>query len=166
MDMNAHVYVKWRKFMQDSWAVFFDIHEQLLGPDHVARQTSKAERKLQKSHYGEKKGWDWYKYVTLHKEQYTIMESIADHGYNSIHDGMKVCHLLQGIKITELEAAVNVVWAQPEKYHKDFDTNVSYLGQMVKNKGCNMQFIHIAKTGSQPVKPKVAAFMWKIECKN
>ena len=45
---------------------------------------------------------------------------------------------LQGIKNTELEAVVNVVWAQPEKYGKDFETTMFYHGQMVMKKGCNM----------------------------
>ena len=42
------------------------------------------------------------------------MESLVDHGYRDIDDGTKVCHFLQGIKSTELEAPVNVVQTQPE----------------------------------------------------
>ena len=62
-------------------------------------------------------------------------------------------------------AEVNVVWAQPERYGMDFNATVSYLGQMVMKKGFSMQSIHIAKIRSQPVKPKLVAFMGKIECK-
>ena len=36
---------------------------------------------------------------------------------------------------------------------------------MVMKKGYNMQSVSIAKTGSQVAKPKVVAFMGKIECK-
>ena len=74
-------------------------------------------------------------------------------------------HFLEGIKIPELEAAVNVVWAQQEKYGTDFDANMPYLGQMVMKKCLIMQPAHITKTGSQPVRPKVSAFMGKIGCK-
>ena len=42
---------------------------------------------------------------------------------------------------------------------------MSYLGQMVTKKNLFVQSVHIAKTGSQPVRPKVMAFMGKIECK-
>ena len=76
MDTNTYVYVKQRKSMEDCQAVLFNIHNQYLGPDHVARQTEEAEakRKLQISNdAGERKGWDWDKYVTLHKEHHTIM---------------------------------------------------------------------------------------------
>ena len=75
----------------------------------MARQAAEAERKLQSSHYdGEKKGWEWDKYVTLHKEQHTIMESLTDY---QMDNGDKVCHCLQGIKSTELEAAIKFVQA-------------------------------------------------------
>ena len=152
--------------MQDDQAVFFNIHKQFLGIDHVARHAAEAERKLQTSHYdGEKKGWDWDKYITLHKEQHAIMESLTDYGYSGMNNGTKVGHFLQGIKSIELKAAVNVVWAQPKKYETDFDATVSYLGQMVIKKSLIMQSVHIAKTGIQVVRPKVAAFTGKVECK-
>ena len=37
---------------------------------------------------------------------------------------------------------------------------------MVMMKGLIMQSVWIATTGSQLVRPKVAAFMGKVECKN
>ena len=77
----------------------------------------------------------------------------------------RLCLFLQEIKSTQLEAAVNVVWAQQEKYGKDFDVTVSYLDHMVMKKSYTMLSIHIAKTRSQSSKPKVATFMEKIELK-
>ena len=44
-EINKYVYVKHRKSMQDSWAVFFNVHKHFLGPDHVAKQAADAERK-------------------------------------------------------------------------------------------------------------------------
>ena len=53
--------------------MFFNIHEQFLGPDHVAEKTIEAERKLQNQYYdGKKKGWDWDKYLTHQKEQQAL----------------------------------------------------------------------------------------------
>ena len=109
--------------------------------------------------------WDWDKYVALHKEQHAIMESLTDYGYSGMDNGSKVCHFLQGIKSSELEAMVNVVHAQPEMYGTDFDVVVSYLGQMVTRKGLIMQSVQIATTKSQTVRHKVLAFMGKVECK-
>ena len=120
----------------------------------MARQATRAKRKLKIFYYdGEKKEWDWDKCVALHEKWHAIIESLTDHGYSVIDNVTKVHHFFQGMKSTELEAAFNVIWAQSEKFGKDFNTNVSYLGQMVMKKGYNMQSIHIAKTRSQSVKP-------------
>ena len=91
------------------------------------------------------------------------MESLTDYGYSGMDNGTKVRHFLN--KSPELEAAVNVVCTQPEKYGTDIDTVVSYLGQMVAKKGLIMQSVWIAKTGSQPMWPKEAASTGKVECK-
>ena len=40
-------------------------------------------------------------------------------------------------------ALIDVVWAQLERYEKDFVTEVSFLGHMA-----TMHSVHIAKTGS------------------
>ena len=148
---------KKRKSTQDDQAMFHNIHKQFLSPDHVARQATGAERMLQKSHYNsKKKGWDWNKYVTLHKDQHMIMESLADHVYSGINNDTKVCQFLKEIKSTESEAVVNVVQTQSEKCGKDFDTMVFYLGQMVMKNDYNIQSVYIAKNRSQLAKPKVA----------
>ena len=76
--------------------------------------------------------------ISNFNEQHIDMESIADHGYSDIEDGTKVHHFLQGIKSTELETPKNFVKAQPEKYDKDFDMTVFYLGQMVTKEGYAM----------------------------
>ena len=49
------------------------------------------------------------------------MESLTDYCYSGMENGIKVRHFLEGIKSNELEAVINVVWAQPEKYGTDFD---------------------------------------------
>ena len=64
------------------------IHKQFLSPDHVARHAADAETKLYDSHcHGERKTWDWDKYIALHKEQHAIMESLTDYGYSGMGNG-------------------------------------------------------------------------------
>ena len=111
------LYIKQMKSSLGGQDILLDVHQQILCTDHVARKATEAGTKLQNSHGdGKKKGWDWDKHVTLHKELYTIMEGLVDHGYIGIEDGTKVCHFLQEIRNTELEAVVNLVWVQPQKY--------------------------------------------------
>ena len=52
-------------------------------------------------------------------------------------NGTKVHHFLQGIKSTELETAIKVVWVKPEKNGTDFDATVPYLGHMFMKKILN-----------------------------
>ena len=91
------------------------------------------------------------------------MESLPDYGCSGMDSGTKVHHFLKGIKSLELEEAVNIFHAQPEKYGTDFNATMSYLGQMVMKKILILQSVQITKTRSQPVKPKVVAFTEKIE---
>ena len=50
MDMHAYVNKKQRNSMQDGNTVYFNIHKQFLGPNHVVRQAVEAERNLQTFH--------------------------------------------------------------------------------------------------------------------
>ena len=52
-------------------------------------------QKQKTSHYdGERKMWDWDKYITLHKEQHSIMDSLTDYEYNCMDNGTKVHNFL------------------------------------------------------------------------
>ena len=89
MEMDAYVYglyIHEAKRGYTGWSSCVLQHSQaFLSSYHVVSQV--VERKLQNSHYdGEKKGWDWNKYVALHKEQHTIMASLGDCGYSGIDD--------------------------------------------------------------------------------
>ena len=46
-DMDAYVYMKQRKDLQDCQVVYFNVHRWFFGPDHVASYATEAERKLQ-----------------------------------------------------------------------------------------------------------------------
>ena len=39
------------------------------------------------------------------------MESLSDYSYSGMDHDIKVCHILQNIKGSELVASVNIVWA-------------------------------------------------------
>ena len=88
-------HVKQRKSTQEGGVVFFDIHKNISCPWPFSSQAYKAEKKLQSSHYdGEKKRWDCNEYVTLHKEQNTIMEILADDDYIGMNSSAKFHYFL------------------------------------------------------------------------
>ena len=105
MSTDAYVHMKHRNSLQDGQAVVFNVHQQLLGNNSMTRQATEEERKLHSSHYeSKKKEWDWLKDATLHKKQYTILESLADHGCSGTDSGTNVCHNLHGVNSTDFEA--------------------------------------------------------------
>ena len=50
-DIDAYIYMKQRKAMQDGHAMYFKVHKHFLGTDHMARQATEAKGKLHKSNY-------------------------------------------------------------------------------------------------------------------
>ena len=74
-----------------------------LGPNNTNHQANEAEAKLKDSSYhGEKCQWNFEKYVRMHQDQHTILQSLVQHGYAGIDERSKVRHLLDGIKTTSL----------------------------------------------------------------
>ena len=69
--------------------------------------------------------------------------------------------------ITSSKESRGLSWRQGSMFSRPNQRSMARIVmQMVIKKGYNLQSIHIAKTGSQPAKPKVVAFMGIIECKN
>ena len=161
--MDAFVFVKQRKAIQVGQAEFFDIKKHFLQPWPCGKAVNRSRRKATELPlwWSEKD----MRFVFLHKEQHAIMKSLTDYGYSGMDNDTKVCQFLHVIKSPELKAAVNIVWIQQEMYWADFDATMSNLGQMVTKKRLIEQVIHIVKTRSQTVRPKVASFTRKIKCK-
>ena len=53
---DFHRHVKQRKVMQDGQVIFSNIHKPFFGPDHMARQVTKAKRKFKNSMIEENMG--------------------------------------------------------------------------------------------------------------
>ena len=88
MVRDRYVHAKQRKSSLKDGALFFKINKQFLDTDHLVRKIVVEERKLQKAHPdGEKKGWNWDNYVTLHREQQKINERLAKYGYICMNNG-------------------------------------------------------------------------------
>jgi len=63
-----------------------------------------AEKTMQTTVYNdEMKCWDFEKFVNLHKQQHSILDSLVLHGYAGIDERSKVRHLVEGIKTDKLD---------------------------------------------------------------
>lgn len=111
---------------------FYGVFNHYLGPNNVDHMASKAERRLRDTAYhGEKRHWNFEKYVTVHKEQHHILHSLEEHGYKGIDDRSKVRYLNDGIKTTKLDTIKATILSSAE-YRADFDGCVTLYKDFIK----------------------------------
>ena len=102
-----------------------------LGLNNTNHQANEAEAKLKDSSYhGEKRCWNFEKYVQMHQDQHMILQSL---GYAGIDEWSKVRHLLDGIKTNELDTAKGQIWASPA-LQNNFDDCITLFQDFINNK--------------------------------
>jgi len=88
---------------------------------------SRAERKLRDSTYhGERRNWNFEKYVTTHKEQHHVLLSLETHGYKGIDERSKVRYLNDGIKTSRLDTVKATILSSSE-YRSNFANASPYM---------------------------------------
>ncbi len=91
---------------------------------------TQAEDKLKSTVYnGEHCRWDFEHYVSVHKQQHSIMEGpimegLVEHGYTGIDPRSKVRYLLDGIKTDKFDALKTRIISD-ERLRVDFDSCVT-----------------------------------------
>ena len=101
---------------------------------------------------GEKKTWNWEKYVAWHVKYHIILGNLMEYGYQGFDPGSKFWYLLNGIRCDRLSTAVTIVRVHPDKYEKDFDTVVAFLTQYI-NKRAPTSSMKVAFVGqNRPAK--------------
>ena len=114
-DTDLYPYIKQHKSARDSRGAFYAIHSRWLGPKHVNMTASEAEMALQMSTYdGEKRAWNWEKYVALHVKYNIIQRNHMEYGCQGLDPGSKVQYLLNGIRCDKLFMAVATVRAHSD----------------------------------------------------
>ena len=88
MNTDLYPYVKKHKSKRDDKEAFYTIHSRWLGPSHVNATASEAKVALQTFTYdGEKKAWNWEKYVAQHVKYHIILVNLTEYGYQGIDQG-------------------------------------------------------------------------------
>ena len=86
---------------------------------------------------GERHHWTFEKYVTLHKDQRSILEGLTKHGYAGIDERSKVRYLIDGTKVDDLNVIKGQILATAA-LRNDFDVCVilfrDYLLQVKADK--------------------------------
>ena len=108
---------------------------------------------LQTSKYdGEKKAWNWEKYVAWHVKYHIILGNLMECGYQGLNPGSKVRYLLNGIRCDKLSTKVATVRAYPDRYNKDFDALVTLLTKYIDKKAPTLSVNITSISQNRPAK--------------
>ena len=93
---------------------------------------SAAENILQNAVYhGERKNNTFERYITIQKEQHTILGNLEENGYRGINERSKFWYLIAGIKSSTLNF-VNTTALAYSPYCQDFDACVALYKDYIK----------------------------------
>jgi hypothetical protein len=144
-------YLKPFQRARDGRGAYLNAWDHYLGPDHVDNMASRAERTLETTSYaGEKRRWNFEKFVSMHKKQHTVLENLTEQGYSGIDDRSKVRHLLAGIKTKELDAVKSQILSSAE-LRSDFDGCVSLYKTFIEQAAPNNPTFNISDTRTEKV---------------
>jgi len=114
---------------------------------------SRAERKLRDSTYhGERRNWNFEKYVTTHKEQHHVLLSLETHGYQGVDERSKVRYLNDGIKTSRLDTVKATILSSSE-YRSNFDICVTLYKDFIEQSDGQLDMkISAVRTGNHKSK--------------
>ena len=132
------MYAKPFQRTRDGQGSFLALRDHYLGPNNVDNMASLAEKKLaMTTDTGECRCWTFQKYITLHKDQHSILEGLTEHGYVGIDKRLKVHYLFDGIKTDDLNVIKGQILATAA-LRNDFNACMTlfsdYLLQVKANK--------------------------------
>ena len=151
---ESWTYAKIARRTRDGRQCFRSVYNHYLGPNNIDHMASRAERKLRDSTYhGERRNWDFEKYVTTHKEQHHVLLSLETHGYKGVDERSKVRYLNDGIKTSRLDTVKATILSSSE-YRSNFDKCVNLYKDFIEQSNGQLESnISAVKTGTSNSKP-------------
>ena len=93
---------------------------------------SRAEAKLKDTSYsGEKRRWNFEKYIKTHFDQHAILTRLVEYGYSGIDDQSKVHHLMTGINTKVLDSVKTQIMAS-DTLQNEFDACVNLYKDFIE----------------------------------
>lgn len=134
-DQDCWSYVRPAQRTRDGRLAFTGLKGHYLGVNNVDNMSTRAERKLTSTTYtGEKRRWNFEKYVKVHIDQHAILEGLVEHGYAGIDARSKVRFLCNGIKVTSLDTVKTQIMSD-EKLRSDFNACVNLFQDFIEQSG-------------------------------
>ena len=116
---------------RDGRLVFLGLKNNYLCENNVNNMSSRAEFKIKDTSYsGEKRRWNFEKYVKTHVNQHAVLTGLVEHGYSGIDDWSKVRHLMSSIKTKVLDPVKTQIMAS-STLRNDFDACVNLYKEFI-----------------------------------
>ena len=131
-EKECWTYVRPAQKTRDGRMAFERLKGHYLGQNNVDNMSSKAEHTLTTTSYtGEKRNWNFEKYVRTHVDQHSILEGLVPFGYAGIDERSKVRHLLNGIKTSTLDNVKTRILSDAN-LRSNFDACVNLYQDFIK----------------------------------
>ena len=129
--LNCWTYVKSAQRTRDGRAGFQSLYNHFVGANRVDNMSTIAENKLQNTTYtGEKRRFNFERYVQIHVDQHNILDGLVRYGYSGIDERSKVRYLLNGIKTTALDSVKTRILSD-SNLRSNFDACVTLFQDML-----------------------------------
>ena len=137
-ESDCWTYVRPAQRTRDGRMAFQNLDGHYLGVNNVDNMSTLAESKLTSTIYdGEKRRWNFEKYVKVHVDQHAILEGLVEHGYSGIDQRSKVRYLMNGIRTRELDPVKTRILSDAT-LRNDFDACVNlYKDYITQNPSLN-----------------------------
>jgi hypothetical protein len=131
-DKDCWTYIRRHQRAQDGRQAYWALYNHYLGANNVDNMSAKAERKLMDTTYsGEKRRWNFEKYVRLHVEQHAVLEDLVQFGYSGIDEGSKVRYLVRGVKTDKLDTVKTSILGRAD-LRNDFTASATLFKDFIE----------------------------------
>lgn len=150
LDNNAWTWIKSFSRNRNGRAAYQALHSHYLGISKSDNIQAEAENKLKNTFYsGERRNWNFERYVQIHKDQHTAIEGLFQYGYPSLDERSKVRHLMAGVRTNELDTVKAQVWSSVA-LRGDFDACVDLFKTFIQQKASNTtKTLNISNTSTE-----------------
>jgi hypothetical protein len=129
---QAWTYCKTGKASKCGRKAWLSMYDHYLGECNVDNQAARAEAAIRNAVYnGKQRRFPIEKYISVHKDNHYILESLKAYGYIGMDERTKVRHFMNGVKTKDLDAVKMTINANAE-LRSNFDKCTSLFKDAVE----------------------------------
>ena len=104
-ELDCWIYVRPAQRAHDGRLAYYGLYDHYLGANNVNNMATLTERQLYRPpHSGERRRWNFEKFMHIHVEQHSILQGLKQNGYARIDERSKVRLFMEGIKTKKLDS--------------------------------------------------------------